>query len=93
MVRSSGTSDSRCCVVRAVQPAQPVRAADPHHPAMRQVDDSTPGDQHSLLPERVAIVRGDPRVLPVGRYGAGQRQERADRGHGAHRWHSPKTVR
>ncbi len=63
----------------AVQPGQPVRAADPDHPPVRPVDQAQAAVQRALLGERVAVVRGDPGVGPfrIGGDRPGRRQQRA----------------
>ncbi len=67
----------------AVQPGEPVRAADAHHLAVRPVDEGGAVAQRALFPQRVAVVGGDRRVVAGRRHRAGQVEQRGSDGFGA----------
>jgi hypothetical protein len=50
---------------QAVQPGKPVLAGDPQDAVVRPVHHARRAGQCPLLRERVAVVRGDPRVGPL----------------------------
>jgi hypothetical protein len=62
-----------------VEPAQPVLAADGDDTAVGEVDEAASRGEGALLAERVAVVRGDTLVPPLGGDGTWQGQQGAGR--------------
>src|SRR5262249_283629 len=62
---------------QVLQPAEPVGAGDPEHAAVRPAGHAEPARDAPLLGERVAVVRRDARVDPIGWDGSGCREQRA----------------
>ena len=63
-----------------VQPGQPVRAGDPQHVAVREVDEAVTGLEGALLGVERAVVRGDTGVDAIAGDRAGQVEQRASHG-------------
>ncbi len=73
-----------------VEPGEAVRAGDPQHVAVGEVDEAVAGVERALLAVERAVVGGDARVDALGGHGAGQVEEGTGQRHEAH---VPKTVR